>query len=408
MNLPLSGLRVLDLSRALSGPFSSMVLGDLGADVTKVEAAPAGDLIRYWGPKQNGVTLYYLVTNRNKRSLMLDFRDPAALDLIRRMAGRADILIENFRPGVTAGMGLDYPRLRELNPGLIYGSISGFGPEGPKRDYPGFDMIAQAVSGVMSVNGERGGDPLRVGVPVGDMGAGMWLVIGILSALRERDQTGLGQHIETSLLSTLMNMLSYHGQGALSLGIDSRRTGNSHPVIQPYGAYQTQDHLMVIAPGTQDMWGSLCTVLGQPQLATDPRFSGPIERVRNADALKLVMESCLAADTAENWSARMIAAGIPAAPIQTVSQALKDPQVAACGLVETIDHPDLGPIQLVGNPFTMSAHAGQSTLRLHPPQPGENNRQCLRDYGLDDSEIDAYLQSGTVQDPQPLARETIA
>ena len=397
MNLPLSGLRVLDLSRALSGPFGTMVLGDLGADVTKVEPAPGGELIRLWGPKQDGVTLYYMVANRNKRSLMLDFRDPEALALLQRMAMRADIVVENFRPGVTRDMGLDYPTLHALNPRLIYGSISGFGPDGPKRDYPGFDIIAQAMSGVMSVNGERNGGPLRVGIPVGDMGAGMWLVVGILAALRQRDQTGLGQHIETSLLATLMNMLSYHGQGYLSLGIDPQRTGNTHPVIQPYGAYRTRDGSIVIAPGTQDMWSALCKTLGVPELSTDPRFAEPLDRLKHADVLQQVLEQRLADDTADNWSARMVEAGIAAAPIHTVAQALEDPQVAAAGLVESVQHPILGPIRLVANPFRMSGAGAAPTVRMAPPQPGEHNRACLRDYGIDDAEINQLLERGTIR-----------
>ena len=195
----MKGLRVLDLSRALSGPYCSMILGDLGADVTKVEAGPGGDLIRLWGPKRAGVTLYYLSANRNKRSLLLDFRNPRALKLIARLAAQADIVVENFRPGVMQDMGLAYETLQTANPRLIYASISGFGQAGPMRDFPGFDMIAQAMTGVMSVNGEAGGDPLRVGVPVGDMAAGMWLTIGILAALRQRDETGLGQRVDTSL-----------------------------------------------------------------------------------------------------------------------------------------------------------------------------------------------------------------
>ena len=400
MNLPLAGLRVLDLSRALSGPYSSMILGDLGADVTKVEAGPGGDLIRLWGPKREGVTLYYLSANRNKRSLLLDFRHPKAVALIARMAREADVVVENFRPGVMEDMGLAYDKLKLDNPRLIYASISGFGQVGPMRDFPGFDMIAQAMSGVMSVNGEVGGDPLRVGVPVGDMAAGMWLCIGILAALRQRDETGVGQRVDTSLFSTLLNMLSYHGQGYLSTGQMSARSGNTHPVIQPYGAYETADGLMVIAPGTQDMWLGLCQSLGAPQLITDPRFSDPPQRVRHREALKQELERILSADTATNWSSKLVAAGIPAAPINTVGQALDDPQVAACGLVESVSHPLLGEVRMVAKPFQLSGVDSAQTVRLHPPQPGEHNLECLRAYGIDDDDIEALMQEGVVlQEP---------
>lgn len=411
MEMPLKDVRVLDLSRALSGPFCSMVLADLGADVTKVEPAPGGDLIRMWGPKQNGVTLYYLSANRNKRSLMLDFRAPETPALLARMAEHADVVVENFRPGVMSSMGLDYAALSAVNPRLIYGSISGFGQEGPKSNYPGFDIIAQAMSGVMSVNGERDGEPLRVGVPLGDIAAGMWLSIGIIAALRQRDQTGKGQQVETSLFSTLINMLSYHGQGFLSMGLVPERTGNTHPVIQPYGAYRARDGLMVIAPGTQDMWSALCKTLGVEPLAVDSRFAEPLDRVRNASALKEEIEERLRTDTAANWTSRMNAVGIPAAPIQTVDQALQDPQVAHCGLIETVPHPMLGPIRMVANAFRMSGAGQRPTVRTHPPQPGEHSIDCLRDYGFDEVEIASLTSAGTIKDgrvQQHSSRESIA
>ncbi|MEY4266798.1 MAG: hypothetical protein RIS90_1333 [Pseudomonadota bacterium] len=393
----MKGLRVLDLSRALSGPYCSMILGDLGADVTKVEAGPGGDLIRLWGPKRAGVTLYYLSANRNKRSLLLDFRNPRALKLIARLAAQADVVVENFRPGVMQDMGLAYETLRTANPRLIYASISGFGQTGPMRDFPGFDMIAQAMAGVMSVNGEAGGDPLRVGVPIGDMAAGMWLTIGILAALRQRDETGLGQRVDTSLFSTLLNMLSYHGQGFLSTGQQPQRSGNTHPVIQPYGAFQTSDGLMVIAPGTQDMWLGLCQTLGAPEMAADPRFVDPPCRLLHAQVLKQELEVLLSKDTAVRWSQRLVAAGIPAAPINTVGQALNDPQVAACGLIESVQHPLIGEVRLVAKPFQMSGTGTTQTVRLHPPQPGEHNQECLRAYGLGEYEIQALIEEGVVQ-----------
>lgn len=397
MELPLKGVRVLDLSRALSGPYCTMVLADLGAEVTKVEPAPEGDLIRLWGPRQSGVALYYLTANRNKRSLMVDFRAARAMELLGKLADRSDVVIENFRPGVMNEMGLDYEVLCQRNPGLIYGSISGFGLGGPKSDYPGFDIIAQAVSGLMSINGERGGDPLRVGVPLADIGAGMWLVVGILAALRQRDQTGIGQRVDTSLLATLVNMLSYHAQGYLSLGIEPKRTGNEHPVIHPYGAYQAADGLMVIAPATPDMWTRLCSILGVEQLTQDERFAEPAQRQRHSAQLKTVIEERLATDTAGNWAARMIAAGIAAAPIQTVGQAMEDPQVASAGLIESIEHPLLGPIRMVANPFRMSAAPSPQTTRQAPPQPGEHSAECLRAYGFDAAQIDRLMREGVVQ-----------
>jgi crotonobetainyl-CoA:carnitine CoA-transferase CaiB-like acyl-CoA transferase len=267
------------------------------------------------------------------------------------------------------------------------------------RDFPGFDMIAQAMTGIMSVNGEAGGDPLRVGVPVGDMAAGMWLTIGILAALRHRDQTGLGQRVDTSLFSTLLNMLSYHGQGFLSTGLQPQRSGNTHPVIQPYGAFQTSDGLMVIAPGTQDMWLGLCQTLGAPGMAIDPRFFDPPSRLIHSQALKEELEVLLSGDTEVRWSERLVAAGIPAAPINTVGQALSDPQVEACGLIESVQHPLIGEVRMVAKPFQMSGSGTTQTVRLHPPQPGEHNQECLRAYGLGEHEIQTLIAEGVVQTP---------
>lgn len=397
MELPLQGVRVLDLSRALSGPYCTMVLADLGAEVTKVEPSPEGDLIRMWGPKQDGITLYYLAANRNKRSMLVDFRSPEAIELIARLAERSDVLIENFRPGVMREMGLDPDVLCARNPRLVYGSISGFGPDGPKSDLPGFDIIAQAVSGLMSINGEPDRDPLRVGVPIADIGAGMWLVIAVLAALRQRDRTGRGQQVQTSLLATLVNTLSYHAQGWLSAGVEGRRTGNEHAVLKPYGAYRAADSLMVIAPATAGMWVSFCRTLGLEELATDARFADPQERQKNAAQLKAIIEQRLGQDTAAHWAARMVEAGIAAAPIHSVGQALDDPQVASAGLVETVDHPVLGPIRLVANPFRLGAAAERNTIRRHPPEAGEHTVECLREYGFAAEEIDGWLRAGTIR-----------
>lgn len=396
MNKPLAGIRVLDLTHALAGPYASMILGDLGADIIKVEPAPDGDFVRHWGTKVGGESTYYLATSRNKRSVLLDYRAPGALDVVRDMAAQADVFLENFRPGTAEKMGLSYEDLSAINPRLIYGSVSGFGRKGPRAAEPGFDMLAQALSGVMSVNGEPEGEPMRVGLPLGDMGAGVWLALGITAALNQRHATGLGQRVDSSLLGTLVHMLCHHAQGHLTAGELPVRTGNEHPGIVPYGAYRAQDGLMVIAPGSPGMWGTCCQVLGLDHLADDPDFATPQARRAHAARVRELFEAKLAEHTAAYWSAKLVAAGIPAAQINNVAQALEDEHVQAAGMVESIAHPTLGTWRAPALPVQFSADGGQPATRLPPPRAGEHSVQALTDLGIARETIDRLLASGTL------------
>jgi crotonobetainyl-CoA:carnitine CoA-transferase CaiB-like acyl-CoA transferase len=258
MSLPLTGIKVLDLTRALAGPYASMILADLGADVIKLESAPDGDLIRSWGTKVRGESTYNLATNRNKRGVLLNYRAPLAMEAVRTMATNCDVLLENFRPGVIEKMGLGYEQVSLTNPRLIFGSISGFGRNGARSDEAGFDVTLQALSGVMSINGATDGEPLRMGVPLGDIGAGMWLALGVVAAVLQREATGRGQRVDTSLLSTLTGMLVHHAQNYLTAGVTPTRSGNIHPAISPYGVFQAKDELIVIAPAAPNMWLKFC------------------------------------------------------------------------------------------------------------------------------------------------------
>lgn len=400
MDLPLKGLKVLDLTRALSGPFCTMILADMGAEVIKVEPAPGGDMIRQWGPFDHGISVYYLSANRNKKDVGLDFRHPDGLSLLRRLALQSDIVVENFRVGTAEKMGLGYEGLAAEHPGLVYASISGFGNQGPARNWAGFDQIAQGYSGFMSLSGTPETGPMRVGTAVGDLTAGMWAAIGVLGACVARQQTGRGQYVHSSLLSSLIGLLSVQGQRYLSLGEVPQPCGNVHPVIAPYGTFQTADGPLNLAPATQDMWLRLCELLGCPEAAEDARFKLNADRIQHRMELKELIDSRLQARGRMEWTSIFIEAGIPAGPINTLADVFADEQVRQIGLVETVDHPDLGDLQQVGLPFLMQNAAGESsagaTVHSAPPRLGQHTVQVLRDYGLASHEIDRLLKDRVV------------
>ena len=399
--LPLAGMKVLDLSRALSGPFCSQILGDLGADIFKVEPMPSGDMIRAWGPFDRGESVYFLSGNRNKRSIALNFRTPEGRQILRRMALKSDVIVENFMPGTLAEIGLDPDELRSERPDLIIASISGFGVGGPLGQRPGFDQIAQGYSGLMSVTGTRESGPVRVGVAIGDMASGMWLAIGVLGAWISRQQTGQGQAVGTSLLASLVGLLSVQGQRYLSLGEVATPTGNVHPVIAPYGAFRASDGEINIGAATQDMWRSLCDAIGRPELKQDPRFVDNAERMKHRDELRLLIETELAARTRAEWTELLVAARIPAGPINTVEDVLGDEQVLHLGLIETIDHPTLGPLRQISNPLVFEA-AGNGWARTPPPLFGQHSRQILKQFGFQEAEVRRWEEADIVFQAQHL------
>ncbi|RON57696.1 CaiB/BaiF CoA transferase family protein [Pseudomonas frederiksbergensis] len=389
----LKGVKIVDLSRALSGPFCTMVLADLGADVIKIEPGPTGDMSRTWGPFDRGVSTYYLSCNRNKRGMCIDFRHPEGLATIQRLIDDADVVIENFKPGTLDSMGLGYEVLIARNPRLILGSINAFGADGPMSSWPGFDQIAQGYSGLMSLTGFVDGDPTRTGTAIGDLTSGMWLVTAVLAALLERSKTGRGQHVSTSLLASLVGLLSVHGQRYLSLGDVPRRTGNAHSVIAPYGVFQTLDGPLNLAPITSAMWGRLCVLLDLPALPDDPRFATNEARVERREELKAILESRLKTRSKHAWTELFIDAGLPAGPINTLDEVFDDPQVLHSQLTETLTHPTLGALRQVVTPVFS---ATDSAASRPPPLLGEHTLEVLREAGFDTASINALLAANVV------------
>ena len=394
--LPLHGLRVLDLSRALAGPFCAMILADLGADVVKVEPTPAGEMIRKWGPFKDGISVYYLSIHRNKRSLAVDFRDPRGLELLRSLAGRADVLVENFKPGAMHDMGMDYATLAARNPRLVFASITGFGRGGPYHDWPGVDQIAQGMSGLMSLTGHPETGPTRVGIPIGDVVAGMWAALGVEAAIIERQRSGKGQLVETSLLGGLIGLLNLQGQRELSLGDTPGVAGNDHPALCPYGLFQAKDGPFNMAATSDEMWARLCRLLGLQALAEHPDFRDNSARFRNRDEVKRRLNEKFAARGKMEWTHELVKLGLPAGPILSLDQVFSDPHVIGAGMVEEVDHPRIGRMRAMANPVRMAALAGGSVRRA-PPELGQDSRAVLADYGLPAGEIDALVAAGVVR-----------
>lgn len=396
MGLPLQGIKVLDLTRAAAGPFCTMILGDFGADITKIEPMAGGDLLRAFGPFQAGEGTYFLSINRNKRSLAMDLRAPSGRELLKELATLCDVLVENFKPGIAEDMGLGYAELRRRNPALIYASISGFGSSGPYGRWPGVDQIAQGMSGLMSVTGTANSGPLRVGVPIGDLTAGMWCALGIQAALHQRRDTGQGQRVDTSLVGALIGLLCVQGQRYLSLGEVAGPVGNDHPVICPYGLVQTKDGPINISVATEAMWVKLCGILEVGELQTHADFSDNASRLKNRTALMRRLDAAFGRDTQIAWTNKLVAAGIPAGPVYTMDRVFGDPHVRSGGFVEQVNHPTIGALSVLANPAHLESMGGRSA-RTPPPLLGEHSIEVLTDFGIDKERIASLLQEKTIQ-----------
>jgi crotonobetainyl-CoA:carnitine CoA-transferase CaiB-like acyl-CoA transferase len=398
----LAGVRVLDLSRVLAGPWATQILGDLGADVIKVEKPGAGDDTRGWGPPfveapegEKGDAAYYLAANRNKRSLTLDFTKPEGAALIRRLAPRCQILVENYKTGGLAKYGLDYESLRALNPALVYCSITGFGQNGPYAPRAGYDYLIQAMGGLMSITGQPdgapGAEPMKVGVAVADLFTGMYAVTGILAALRHAERTGEGQRLDICLLDAQVAMLANQAMNYFVGGEPPTRLGNAHPNIAPYQVFPTADGHLVLAVGNDGQWRSFCTLAG---IEADARFATNASRVANRAALVPIVAAAMTARTTSGWIAALEDAGVPCGPINAIDQVFADPHVKARGLAEAMTRADGTPITLVASPLRLSATP--TDPRRAPPTLGADTDDVLAELGLNAGEIAALRQGGVV------------
>lgn len=394
-NGALAGVRVLDFSRILAGPFCTMMLGDLGADVIKVERPGSGDDTRQWGPPWHGEgdaaqSAYFLSVNRNKRSLTLDLKSEAGRQVARDLAARSHIVIENLKRGGMAALGLGYDDLRAFNPGLVYCSITGFGQDGPYADRPGYDFVIQAMSGLMSITGPVDGPPYKIGVAIADVIAGLFAASSILAALRHSERTGQGQHIDTALLDTQIAALVNVASNYLVSGETPARYGNQHPNIVPYQAFEAADGAFAVAVGNDGQFARLCALMGRPELSADARFATNPARVQHRETLIETLGGVFVQRPAAEWVDRLLEAGIPCGPINDIPAILTDPHVQARGLLRVIDG-----LSMIGPPVALSATPG--TLRRPPPRLGQHTDEILSEVlGLDDAAIARLRAEGAI------------
>jgi crotonobetainyl-CoA:carnitine CoA-transferase CaiB-like acyl-CoA transferase len=393
---PLSGLTVVDLTRVLSGPYCTMILGDLGARVIKIEQPGRGDDTRHWGPPfVAGESAYFLSVNRGKESLTLDLKHPAARPIVDALLDRADVLVENFRPGTTARLGLSYAEVHARWPRLVYCSISGFGQAGPRREEAGYDAVIQAEGGLMSITGAADGPPFRLGVAISDIVSGMFAAQGITAALLARERTRLGQHVDVGMLDATAALLTYQAGIYFTTGQTPGRMGNRHPTIAPYETFPAADGEFVLAVGNDEQWRRFCPAIGAADLLEDERFATNGGRVENYAALRPMLMAKLQARTRAEWAQVLKAAGVPSGSVRDVAEVLRDEHLQARGMVATVHHPTIGALSVLGVPVKLSETPG--AVRSAPPVLGQHTESILRnDVGLDDNAIAQLRASGAI------------
>lgn len=393
---PLKGIRVLDLSRVLAGPFCTMVLGDLGAEIIKVEDCDAGDQTRALPPFANGLSHYFLAINRNKKSIALNLKSDEGRDIFLRLAGSADVVIENFRPGVMDSLRLSIDDLRRANPRLIVCSISGFGQTGAMRDVPAFDIITQALSGVMSINGEEGGKPLRLGIPLGDIGSGLWALIGILASLQHRNATGGVLAVDISMLESLMSLLGYLSQLYWFTGNSPVSAGNGHHSASPYGCYEVKDGAIVLAALNQRFFENFARACNRSNLIDDPRFRTPASRSENRPALEGIVRELLRSRTKAEWVRVFEDSDVPCAEVNSVGEALNQSIVVDRGFIQSVTHPTVGDLKVMGCPVNFGQAFGRGG-HARPPEHGEHTVSILAGLGLGLEEVAELERAGVVR-----------
>ena len=400
---PLKNIRVLDLSRAMAGPYCTMMLGDLGADVIKVELPGSGDESRSWGPPfvgkpygpYPGESAYFISINRNKLGITVNLKSAEGQDIIRRLAAISDVMVENYLTGALDKMGLGYKDLHALNPRLVYCSISGYGRTGPFADRPGYDAILQAEGGIMSITGPIEGPPSRVGISIIDISTGMFSAIAILAALHARNMTGEGQLVDMSLLDSNVGILANIASNYLIGGKAPHRHGNAHPNLTPYGAFCARDHWFVLGVATDRQWGALCQVIGHPQLKDDPRFVANSDRLANRDVLTNIISEVFLTRDVDEWLAELRKVGIPCGPINTIPEVFDGPQAQVRNLALTVEHSTAGPIKVPGFPYKLSETPAE--VHLPPPLLGEHNEKVLTELlGYSAEEVSLLREQGVI------------
>ena len=383
--MPLTGIRVVDLTRIVSGPFCTMLLADMGAEVIKIETPGKGDPLRAQGVIKNGLSWYYASFNRNKKSITLDLRSPEGRDILIRLIRKSDVVVDNYRPGVMKKMGLDYERLKKINPGIIHCGISGFGVGGPSAGRPAFDFIAQAMSGLMSVNGSQESGPMRVSLPISDLITGLYGAFGVACSLTQRLRSGQGEEVQTSLVDSLISFMAYMSANFLASGELPQRTGNDHPIVAPYGLFPAKDGEVAIAPSNDDVYEKLLDALELQHLKTDARFATNDLRMHNRQAINRIVAEKIKTMPKSYWVEHLNRAGVPTGLIQNMEEVFEDQQVLHQEMVMDVDQPEYGKIQMTGFPVKMRNNPCE--VYLPAPRLGEHTRQVLEELGYSESEI---------------------
>ena len=394
MTAALGHLKVVDLTRTLAGPFCTMMLGDMGADVVKIEEPQHGDETRSWTPFWNGESTQFLSFNRNKRSLSINLKEPEAVEIVLALAADADVMVESFRAGALDRMGLGYQDVKQINPDLVYCSISGYGRTGPLADKPGYDLIIQAYSGLMNLTGEPDGPPQRVGFSLVDLFTGMMAYGSVMTALYHRENTGEGQWIEAALLDGQVAAMSYHGTGYLGTGVEPQRMGSGHPSLVPYQSFHASDGYFILGCANQGLWERMCQAIDRPELPRDPRFITNTDRVAHRSECIQLLSDIFQTDSVSHWVSKIEQAGIPCGPINRVSEVVNDPQVLSRNMVVDIPHPNIPDLKVPNSPLKLAETP--PSVRRPPPLLGQHNEEILFELGYADESISKLRQKGVI------------